>query len=187
MNAYDLTRDPAAEFTIFVTAVLGIAIFIQMPSLFSAACLGTGYALFLALAGDALESGEKVNLTITWVVALAISFTSSHHAVISLSQRREINQINAQLRRLLQKDPLTGLLNKKAAQTEPPQIVRTAQKGTYVGKHEVLSGEASRQRRLSSFELDAFMVVEVDIAVNHLVGFRESSWFVAVNALCLED
>ena len=76
---------------------------------------------------------------------------------------------------------------KKAAQTEPPQIVRTAQKGTYVGKHEVLSGEASRQRRLSSFELDAFMVVEVDIAVNHLVGFRESSWFVAVNALCLED
>ena len=117
LNAYDLTRDPAAEFTIFVTAVLGIAIFIQMPSLFSAACLGTGYALFLALAGDALESGEKVNLTITWVVALAISFTSSHHAVISLSQRREINQINAQLRRLLQKDPLTGLLNKKAAQT----------------------------------------------------------------------
>ena len=70
---------------------------------------------------------------------------------------------------------------------EPPQIVRTAQKGTYVGKHEVLSGEASRQRRLSSFELDALMVVEVDIAVNHLVGFRESSWFVAVNALCLED
>ena len=70
---------------------------------------------------------------------------------------------------------------------EPPQIVRTAQKGTYVGKHEVLSGEASRQRRLSSFEQDALMVVEVDIAVNHLVGFRESSWFVAVNALCLED
>ena len=70
---------------------------------------------------------------------------------------------------------------------EPPQIVRTAQKGTDVGKHEVLSGEASRQRRLSSFELDALMVVEVDIAVNHLVGFRESSWFVAVNALCLED
>ena len=74
-----------------------------------------------------------------------------------------------------------------ARRTEPPQIVRTAQKGTDVGKHEVLSGEASRQRRLSSFELDALMVVEVDIAVNHLVGFRESSWFVAVNALCLED
>ena len=70
---------------------------------------------------------------------------------------------------------------------EPPQIVRTAQKGTYVGKHEVLSGEASRQRRLSSFELDAFMVVEVDIAVNHLVCLRKRGRFVPVNALCLED
>ena len=80
-----------------------------------------------------------------------------------------------------------GHQKKSTCYGEPPQIVRTAQKGTYVGKHEVLSGEASRQRRLSSFELDAFMVVEVDIAVNHLVGFRESSWFVAVNALCFKD
>ena len=70
---------------------------------------------------------------------------------------------------------------------EPPQIVRTAQKGTYVGKHEVLSGEASRQRRLSSFELDALMVVEVDIPVNHLVCLRKRGRFVPVNALCLED
>ena len=31
------------------------------------------------------------------------------------------------------------------------------------------------------------MVVEVDIAVNHLVGFREGRRFVAVNALCFED
>ena len=33
---------------------------------------------------------------------------------------------------------------------EPLQLVRTAQKGAYVGKYEVLSGEASRKRRLSS-------------------------------------
>ena len=31
------------------------------------------------------------------------------------------------------------------------QIERTAQKGLYVGKYEVLSGEASRKRRLSGF------------------------------------
>ena len=31
------------------------------------------------------------------------------------------------------------------------QIVRTAQKDLYVGKYEVLSGEASRKRRLSGF------------------------------------
>ena len=44
-----------------------------------------------------------------------------------------------------------------------------------------------RQRRLSSFDLDALMVVEVDIAVNHFVGFREGSRFVAVDAFCFED
>lgn len=44
-----------------------------------------------------------------------------------------------------------------------------------------------RKRRLSSFELDALMVVEVDIAVNPLVGFRESRRFAAVNALCFKN
>ena len=44
-----------------------------------------------------------------------------------------------------------------------------------------------RQRRLSSFDLDALVVVEVDIAVNHLVGFREGSWLVSVDAFCFED
>ncbi len=44
-----------------------------------------------------------------------------------------------------------------------------------------------RKRRLSSFELDALVVVEVDIAVNHLICFCEGGRFVPVNALCFED
>ena len=39
---------------------------------------------------------------------------------------------------------------RQAAHNEPLQLVRTAQKGAYVGKYEVLSGEASCKRRLSS-------------------------------------
>ena len=35
--------------------------------------------------------------------------------------------------------------------TEQPHLVRTAQKGLNVGKHEVLSGVAQRKRRHSSF------------------------------------
>ena len=35
------------------------------------------------------------------------------------------------------------------------QIVRTAQKGLYVGKYEILSGEASRKRRLSGYYFSA--------------------------------
>ena len=54
-------------------------------------------------------------------------------------------------------------------------------------RYGVLSGEALRKRRLSSFKLDALMVVEVGIAVNHLVGLRKRSRFVPVNALCFED
>lgn len=40
---------------------------------------------------------------------------------------------------------------KALVENELLQIVRTAQKGLYVGKYEVLSGEASRKRRLSGF------------------------------------
>ena len=54
-------------------------------------------------------------------------------------------------------------------------------------KYRVLVGEALCKRRLSSFELDAFVIVEVYVPVNHLVSLRESSWFVPENALCFED
>ena len=40
---------------------------------------------------------------------------------------------------------------KSPAKFELPQIVRTAQKSLYVGKYEVLSGVAQRERRHSSF------------------------------------
>ena len=43
-----------------------------------------------------------------------------------------------------------------------------------------------RKRRLSSFELDALMVVEVNVPVNHLICFCEGSRLVPVNALCFE-
>ena len=60
-----------------------------------------------------------------------------------------------------QKPPSTG---------GPPQNIRTAQKGPYVRKIGS-DGVAKRERRHSEFCLDALVVVEVDIAVNHGVGF----------------
>ena len=47
--------------------------------------------------------------------------------------------------------PPVGRYEKPYLLRELLQIVRTAQKGLYVGKYEVLSGEASRKRRLSGF------------------------------------
>ncbi|MDO4314762.1 MAG: GGDEF domain-containing protein [Oscillospiraceae bacterium] len=116
LNAYDLSRNPAAGTYTFITAIAGLAMFIQMPAAFGAAYFGLGYALFMLLSAAALDMGTVINLTMTTIVALAISFTRCRHAVIELSQRRKISQINTQLQQLLQKDPLTGLLNKKATE-----------------------------------------------------------------------
>ena len=40
---------------------------------------------------------------------------------------------------------------------------------------------------LSSFKLDVLIDIEINIAVNHLIGFREGGRFVPVNAFCFEN
>ena len=114
LNAYDLMRDPDGEVSIYMTAMLGLAVFIQMPNALSVVYHAAGYAVFAFLAGRYLESGPLLNLTFSSIVAVAVSLTKNHSTVVVLSQRREISQINRQLQALLQKDPLTGLLNKAA-------------------------------------------------------------------------
>lgn len=116
LNVYDLIRDPQAESYVFISALVGLAMFIQMPGKWSAIFFGAGYALFMALSGSMLDGGTVINLTIMTCVAMAITITRSHHTAIELAQRKEINRINAHLQLLLKKDPLTGLLNKKAFQ-----------------------------------------------------------------------
>lgn len=116
LNSYDVSRDPEAETHIFITAILGLGIFIRMPSWYAAACFIPGYMLFMLLGGYGMDAGAKVNLTITSIVALAISFTCCHHLVTDVTHRGEIRRMNMQLQKLLQKDPLTGLLNKTASQ-----------------------------------------------------------------------
>lgn len=114
INAYDLIRNPAAETTIFVTAMLGLAVFIQMPVAHSLAAYGLSYSLFMGLAGGLPSSGKLINLTFTAIVAMAVSMTSFRHAVVTACQRREIGQMNRRLREMVQKDPLTGLMNTAA-------------------------------------------------------------------------
>ena len=114
INAYDLIRNPEAETTIFVTAMLGLAVFIQMPIAHSLAAYVLSYGLFMSLAGGLLSSGKLINLTFTAIVSMAVSMTSFRHAVVTVCQRREIDQINRRLQEQVQKDPLTGLMNAAA-------------------------------------------------------------------------
>ena len=46
---------------------------------------------------------------------------------------------------------------------------------------------AQRQRRHSSFVLDALMVVKVDVSVDHFISLGKSGRFVPVNTFCFED
>ena len=46
---------------------------------------------------------------------------------------------------------------------------------------------AQRERHYSCFNLNALVVVEMNVAVNHIVGICESFGLVPVNAFCLED
>ena len=112
MNVYDLIRNADAEVGIYFTAVLGLSVFILMPAKLSIFMHAVAYILLMALAGSILSSGDKINITFTTIVALAVSLTNSHHHATMIAQRLEINRVNTKLQFLAQRDALTGLLNK---------------------------------------------------------------------------
>ena len=116
INAYDLYRDPNAEIGLYLTAILGISVFILMPAKLACFMHGSAYLLFMLLAGGIITAGDRVNLTCTAIVALAVSLTNSHHYATILSQQKKIRRTNEDLRDMAQRDPLTGLLNKCAFQ-----------------------------------------------------------------------
>ena len=116
INAYDLNRDPEAEIGLYLTAVLGISVFILMPAKLACFMHASAYILLMLLAGSVISSGDLVNLTCTAIVALAVSLTNSHHHATILSQQQKIHQMNEDLRYMAQQDSLTGLLNKRAFQ-----------------------------------------------------------------------
>ena len=117
LNSYDLMRNPDAEVIIYVTAVLGLSIFILMPAKYAFAIYATAYLLFMLLTSAILTSGDRLNITFSTIVALATSLTSCHHHTMIISQRLEISRMNEKLRILAQRDGLTGLLNKAAFQS----------------------------------------------------------------------
>lgn len=124
LNTYDLYRDPAAGTTVLTTALLGLALLIQSPPWYSVAQSGAGYLLFRAIMAPMLDVGDQLNLTITFVVALAVSLAHAHHTAVTLKQQKQIVEINAKLQELVHQDPLTGLLNKATLECWAEQALR---------------------------------------------------------------
>lgn len=131
-NAYQLMQNPGTETSVFTHAILAMAVFIHMPSWFSAISYGSAYVIFMLLAWPNLTDTIRLNLTMTVVVALAVSLTTSRNTVIVVTQRKEIGAINAQMQMLLRRDPLTGILNKTAFETVVEDLLTHTQQGETV-------------------------------------------------------
>lgn len=123
LNTYDLYRDPAAGTTVLTTALLGLALLIQSPPWYSTVLFSVGYLVFRAIMAPLLDVGGRHNLTITFVVALAVSLANAHHTSVMLKQQKQIIEINAKLQELVQLDPLTGLLNKTTVECWAEQVL----------------------------------------------------------------
>lgn len=145
LNSYDLYRDPAAGTTVLTTALLGLALLIQGPPGYSTAQFVVGYLLFRIIMAPLLDAGDRLNLTITFVVALAVSLAHTHHTVVSLKQQKQLTEINTKLQELVQRDPLTGLLNKMTMECWAGQVL-----------HRLDSSAVSGGVTLFLVDLDAF-------------------------------
>lgn len=123
LNTYDLYRDSAAGTTVLTTALLGLALLIQSPPWCSAAQYAAGYLLFQIFMAPLLDPGDRLNLTITFTVALAVSLANAYHASVALRQQKQILEINSKLQKLVHLDPLTGLLNKTTVECQVEQVL----------------------------------------------------------------
>lgn len=112
LNTYDLYRDLSSGTTVLTTALLGLAFLIQAPPLVSTVQFSAYYLLFRMITAPLLDAGDRLNMTITFGVALAVSLANAHHAADALKKQKQVVEINAKLQELLQLDPLTRLLNK---------------------------------------------------------------------------
>lgn len=125
LNAYDLYRDPGAGTTVLTTALLGLALLIQSPPWYSAVQVTLGYVMFRVIMAPQLDVGDRLNMTITFAVALAVSLAHAHHISIALKQQKQIVEINAKLQELVHLDPLTGLLNKTTLECWAEQVLHS--------------------------------------------------------------
>lgn len=123
LNTYDLYRDPAAGTTVLTTALMGLALLIQAPPLYSIAQCLVSYVLFRVVTAPLLGAGDRLNMTITFMVALAVSLAHAHHTGVSLKQKKKIVEINAKLQELVRRDPMTGLLNKTTIECWAEQML----------------------------------------------------------------
>lgn len=127
LNTYDLYCDPAAGTTVLTTALMGLALLIQEPPWYGIVQYLGWYLLFRIVMAPWMEAGDRLNLTITFVVALAVCLVNAHHTGVTLNQQKQIVEMNDKLQSLVQLDLLTGLLNKITVECRAEQLLQNAE------------------------------------------------------------
>lgn len=132
LSSYDLYRDADARVLVFHSFLLLFASFIRLSGWQTFATLGVSYLAFELLAHPWITNGERANLMISLGLAIGIGFANTHHIVVWIRQKREIQQMNEQLQWMVERDPLTDMLNQRAICARTRQRLQNLKPGEKV-------------------------------------------------------
>lgn len=127
LNTYDLIRSTDADLTVLTTALMGLALLIQSPPWWAISQNGLSYLLFRWQMAPLLGAGDRINLTITYLVSLTVSLVHAHYMGEAIIQRRQAMDMNIKLQSAVQKDLLTGLLNKLTVEQQVESLLQSTE------------------------------------------------------------
>ncbi|MEG1596294.1 MAG: sensor domain-containing diguanylate cyclase [Lachnospiraceae bacterium] len=99
LNSYDLMTSSSSGIIVFMTALFGISVFIQMRPCHTIIIYLSSFILFLFLSFPFISTGTILNSFITLIVSIFISITRYTHTLTELDQKIQIREMNAQLKK----------------------------------------------------------------------------------------
>ena len=123
MNAFSLRNEPSSDITVYIAAALCFGVFLEMPAACALACLGGGCALLLLLTPGSLDMAGGLSACAACAAVCAVAVLHNRGAGTRLTQNKAIMTMNVQMQDLLQRDALTGLLNRAAFTRRAEEIV----------------------------------------------------------------
>jgi len=98
VNAYDLSKSPIGGITGYLITILSISIFIQLKPLHILIYSLIGYVIFYGATIHTANMAIIVYMTIATLVAATVAIINFRHVVTELSYKKEIIEINKQLK-----------------------------------------------------------------------------------------
>ena len=97
LNTYDIYSSHTATLTTMVTVLTIFATLFVMKPVYAVANFVVNYLLFVFLVPGPINSGIKINITITVLLCIVVYFVRARHTFIELSQKKELNKVSLEL------------------------------------------------------------------------------------------